>query len=195
MMLANIVNGRRPKGEKGPRTTLLVASQNLLNQWKKEIDTHTDGTLHIMKYGPGNRIDSNRCFEVLEGHDIVLTTYTEIMRSYPKNEPPITCQTTEDKIDWWKEVYETQRGVLHRMIFQRIVLDEAQAIKNHTSRTSIACRALMAEHRVRSPSIFLQSLKYLLTTRVSVGSQWDPNTQRAHRALPLLQVSQCTTHW
>jgi SNF2 family DNA or RNA helicase len=141
MMLANIVNGRRPKGEKGPRATLLVASQNLLNQWKKEIETHTDGTLKIMKYSSGNRIDSNRCFEILEGHDIILTTYTEIMRSYPKNEPPITCQTTEDKIDWWKNVYETQRGVLHRMIFQRIVLDEAQAIKNHTSRTSIACRA------------------------------------------------------
>ena len=189
MMLANIVNGRRPKGEKGPRTTLLVASQNLLNQWQKEIETHTDGKFKIMKYGPGNRIDSNCCFEILEGHDIILTTYTEIMRSYPKNEPPITCQTTEDKVNWWKEVYETRRGVLHRMIFQRIVLDEAQAIKNHTSRTSIACRALMAEHRVRFPSLSLLSPKYLLTARVSVGSQRDSNTQRAHRALPLLQVS------
>ena len=31
--------------------------------------------------------------------------------------------------------------------FHRIVLDEAQAIKNHFSRTSIACRALMARHK------------------------------------------------
>ena len=186
MMLANIVNGRRPKGEQGPRTTLLVAGQNLLNQWKNEIKTHTDGTLNLMTYSSGNRIDSNCCFEILKGHDIILTTYTEIMRSYPKNEPPITCQTTEDKIDWWKHVYEKQRGVLHRMIFQRIVLDEAQAIKNHTSRTSIACRALMAEHRVRYASPSLLSLKYPLTSRVTVGTQWNPNTQRAHRALPLL---------
>lgn len=141
------MNGRRHKGEKGPKTTLLVAGQNLLNQWAKEIDTHTDGSLTVMKYSSGNRLDSNICMEVLQKHDIILTTYTEIMRSYPKNEPPIECQTAEEKIAWWKEVYENDRGVLHRMLFQRIVLDEAQAIKNHTSRTSIACRALMAEHR------------------------------------------------
>lgn len=69
------------------------------------------------------------------------------MRSYPKNEPPIDCQTAEQKISWWKQTYESNRGVLHRMQFYRIVLDEAQAIKNYKSRTSIACRALMAEHR------------------------------------------------
>jgi SNF2 family DNA or RNA helicase len=143
MMLANIVNGRRPKGEKGPRTTLLVASPNLLTQWSKEIELHTDGTLNVMKYSYGNRLDSNNALDVLESHDIILTTYTEVMRSYPKNEPPITCQSAEDKATWWKEVYENRRGILHRVFFQRIVLDEAQAIKNHTTRTSIACRGLM----------------------------------------------------
>lgn len=69
------------------------------------------------------------------------------MRSYPKNEPPIECQTTEEKVAWWKEVYEENRGTLHRIMFHRVVLDEAQAIKNHMSRTSIACRALLAEHK------------------------------------------------
>lgn len=108
---------------------------------------HTNGTLKVMKYSSGNRIDSNRCMDILGNHDVILTTYSEIMRSYPKNQPPITLQTAEEKIAWWKNKYETERGVLHRMMFQRIVLDEAQAIKNHTSRTSIACRALMAEHR------------------------------------------------
>lgn len=138
------MNGRRPKGEKGPRTTLLVANQNLLNQWAKEINLHTDGTLKVIFHVPGNRLESNRAADVLEGHDIVLTTYTEIMKSYPKNEPPISCQTTEDKMEWWKNEWEKHRGILHRVIFQRIVLDEAQAIKNHTTRTSVACRALMA---------------------------------------------------
>lgn len=37
--------------------------------------------------------------------------------------------------------------VLTQSQFHRIVLDEAQAIKNHQSRTSIACRALMARHK------------------------------------------------
>ncbi|KAH7088900.1 SNF2 family N-terminal domain-containing protein [Paraphoma chrysanthemicola] len=146
MMLANIVNGQPPKGQH-PRTTLLVASPALLTQWAKEIEQHTNYGLKIMRYSSGNRLDSNQPFEVLKHHDIILTTYHEIMRSYPKNEPPIDCQTAEQKIAWWKSVYENQRGVLHRMMFLRVVLDEAQAIKSHISRTSIACRALMAKHK------------------------------------------------
>jgi hypothetical protein len=85
--------------------------------------------------------------EILKQHDIILTTYAEVMRSYPKNEPPIECQTVEQKMAWWKDVFETQRGILHRMMWLRVVLDEAQAIKNHTGRTSIACRALIARHK------------------------------------------------
>jgi SNF2 family DNA or RNA helicase len=146
MMLANIVNGQ-PKKAVHPRTTLLVASPSLLSQWAQEIDQHTDCGLKVMRYGSGTRIDSNAAFDVLQSHDIILTSYHEVMRSYPKNEPPIECQTAEQKIDWWKTQYETQRGVLHRMMFLRIVLDEAQMIKNHQGRTSIACRALIAQHK------------------------------------------------
>ena len=146
MTLANIVNGR-PAPSAPVRTTLLVASPNLLTQWAREIDTHTGCGLKIMRYGAGNRLDSNQTFEILRQHDIILTTYSEVMRSYPKNEPPIECQTAEQKIAWWKDTYDKKRGVLHRMQFYRIVLDEAQAIKNHIGRTSIACRALMAYHR------------------------------------------------
>jgi len=147
MMLANIVNGQPRKNTGQDRTTLLVASPALLGQWGKEIEQHTDCGLKVMKYGAGNRIDSNAAFEVLKHHDIILTSYSEVMKSYPKNEPPIECQTAEQKIDWWKKTYDSQRGVLHRMRFLRIVLDEAHAIKNYQGRTSIACRALMAQHK------------------------------------------------
>jgi SNF2 family DNA or RNA helicase len=146
MMLANIVNGQPPKGHY-PRTTLLVASPSLLLQWAREIEQHTDCKLKVMRYGAGTRLDSNVAPEILKVHDIILTTYTEIMRSYPKNEPPIECQTAEQKLDWWKTTYERDRGPLHKMMFLRVVLDEAQAIKNHTGRTSIACRAVMAHHK------------------------------------------------
>jgi SNF2 family DNA or RNA helicase len=145
MMLANIVNGKAAKGE--VKTTLLVASPNLLTQWAREIETHTDCGLKVLRYGPGTRLSSNCDHKVLLEFDIVLTTYHEILRSYPKNEPPIWAQTAEQKIEWWKKIYETQRGILHRVPFYRIVLDEAQAIKNHVARTSIACRALLAKHR------------------------------------------------
>lgn len=146
MMLANIVNGLPPKGSQ-PRTTLLVASPALLTQWDKEIQEHTNCGLSVLRYGAGTRLQSNDTSNILSGIDIILTTYGEIMKSYPKNEPPIECQTAQQKIEWWKEVYDKERGVLHRTMFLRIVLDEAQAIKNHQARTSIACRALMAHHK------------------------------------------------
>jgi SNF2 family DNA or RNA helicase len=146
MMLANIVNGQPPKG-RHPRTTLLVASPALLSQWANEIEQHTNCGLRILRYGSGTRLDSNNPMEILKNNDIVLTTYSEVMKSFPKNEPPIECQTVEQKFAWWKTTYENERGLLHRMMFLRIVLDEAQAIKNHLGRTSIACRALMAHHK------------------------------------------------
>jgi hypothetical protein len=131
----------------GTRTTLLVASPALLTQWAAEIQQHTNCDMKVIRYGAGMRVDSTDAKTILEGHDIVLTTYSEVMRSYPKNNPPIECQTAEQKIAWWKEVYMSHRGILHTIKFKRVVLDEAQAIKNHTSRTSIACRALMAAHK------------------------------------------------
>jgi len=133
--------------DRGPKTTLLVASPALLTQWAAEIEQHTARELRVMRYSAGNRVDSTHALELLQTHDIILTTYGEVMKSYPKNVPPIECQTAEQKIAWWKETYENRRGVLHRIHFKRVVLDEAQAIKNHQARTSIACRALRACHK------------------------------------------------
>lgn len=100
-----------------------------------------------MRYGPGTRVDSTNASSILGGHDIILTTYNEIMKSHPKNEPPIDLKTDKEKEEWWRKTWEEKRGVLHRMMFLRVVLDEAQQIKNPTGYTSIACRALMAHHK------------------------------------------------
>ena len=32
-------------------------------------------------------------------------------------------------MEWWKQYYEAERGLLHRIIFFRVVLDECQAVK------------------------------------------------------------------
>jgi len=69
------------------------------------------------------------------------------MRSYPKAEVPLELQTAAEKHAWWTEYRKKHQGVLHDVHFHRVVLDEAQAIKNYKSYTSIACRALMGEHK------------------------------------------------
>lgn len=68
------------------------------------------------------------------------------MKSYPKAVVPTELTTAAQKDAWWREFYDQKRGVLHRVKWLRVVLDEAQAIKNHKSHTSMACRALTAKH-------------------------------------------------
>ena len=73
---------------------------------------------------------------------MILTTYGEVIASYPKFSPPPEIITFDKKREWFKRELEQNRGLLHRINFYRIVLDEAQAIKNHLSQTSKAVRAL-----------------------------------------------------
>jgi SNF2 family DNA or RNA helicase len=47
----------------------------------------------------------------------------------------------------WLAKSKLLEGDLHRMEWYRVVLDEAHAIKNNTSRTSIACQNLNAKFR------------------------------------------------
>ena len=153
MMLANIINGR-PQGRSKTRTTLVVASPALVSQWFKEIRDHCHtkrehkhGLGKVMVYKAGNRIQSNDDIAYLEESDIVLTTYYEVSKSYPKAVIPPEKVTAHQKEEWWRDHYEQEKGILHRIKFLRVCLDEAQAIKNRSSHTSIACRALQARHR------------------------------------------------
>lgn len=72
------------------------------------------------------------------------TTYQEIISSYPKLTMP-KGENDDEVRKRWEEAWNKGRGVLHKVHFHRVVLDEAHAIKNHRSQTSIACRSLMAK--------------------------------------------------
>jgi SNF2 family DNA or RNA helicase len=149
-MLTNIVNGKSLQKNKC-RTTLIVASAALVSQWRREItekvytDRESSHGLGRVKEFHGN-LRSNQEIEELMECDIVLTTYTQVQKSYPKAEIPAEYTTASQKNEWWKKYFETERGILHRIKWHRIVLDESQAIKNHKSLTARACIALSAKH-------------------------------------------------
>ncbi|KAK8160923.1 SNF2 family N-terminal domain-containing protein, partial [Phyllosticta citrichinensis] len=153
MTLSCIVNDllfRRRTKEPGPRTTLIVVPSTLVAQWRSEIEKHVkvkENKMKVMTYRSGSRIDSNDGPEMLASYDIVVTTYYEVMHSFPKGEIPLHLQTSEEKARWWKKFFDKHKGLLHHVEFRRIVLDEAQQIKNHKGRTSLACRQILAELR------------------------------------------------
>ncbi|TKA83177.1 hypothetical protein B0A55_00717 [Friedmanniomyces simplex] len=152
MMLANIVNGK-PKKQSKYRATLIVASRALITQWAHEIEKHTLSNREHKSHGlrwvrnhAGHRLSTNDNIAEMEQYDVVLTTYTEVLKSYPSRDIPPELVTAKQKADWWAETFENEKGDLHHVHWFRVVLDEAQAIKNHLSTTSKACRALESTH-------------------------------------------------
>ncbi|KAI9723156.1 MAG: hypothetical protein M1828_004259 [Chrysothrix sp. TS-e1954] len=157
MSLAVIVNHRPPGRSSGAlNTTLIVTPASITFQWLEEIHNHVNRfDKGQNKYGIGLSMRYSRAMinaqpdpvGYMATHDIVVTTYAEVLGSYPKAEPPIELQTAQEKDAWWRNYFFEHRGHLHAMRWRRIILDEATAIKNHTSWTSKACLQLQAEYR------------------------------------------------
>ncbi|KFY34561.1 hypothetical protein V494_06643 [Pseudogymnoascus sp. VKM F-4513 (FW-928)] len=128
------------------KATLIVVPAGLLSQWETEIKIHVDEKVFpkVMPYKASSRISIN----ILSDCDIVLTSFTEVMNSWPfpnsREEQADAKKIGEDK---WDQNHDSEKGDLHRVKWYRIVLDEAQAIKNHRSRTSVACHKLDSTNR------------------------------------------------
>ncbi|CAG8493904.1 3556_t:CDS:10 [Acaulospora morrowiae] len=107
------------------KSTLIVAPTALIHQWEAEILDKTEpGTFRVHVYhGPGK---AN--LRELKKYDIVITTYQTLIRDLP-DDP------------------EEDKGPMFRVTWFRVVLDEAQNIKNRLSRISKGCAALNTIHR------------------------------------------------
>jgi SNF2 family DNA or RNA helicase len=148
MAIANIVDGRPDEGEEA-RATLIVAPSSLIAQWKSEIAKHAEDRYinRVMIYRSSKVPDSSEPELFLTQHDIVITSYHEVMKSMPDLTPPPDITDDAAKARWVKAHFEANKGALHRVKWHRLVLDEAHAIKNHTSKTSIACWKLRGKFR------------------------------------------------
>lgn len=161
MALANIVNGRpnprivsgRDIREDQAYTTLVVVTPALLTQWQEEIKRHVERTNRGRGWGFQSMMvyTERHCGQFDEAdllaHDIVLTTYNEVGRSWPAEDIPEGIPDSGPaKDEWLQEHFYGLRGLLHKTTFLRVCLDEAHMIRNADTRVSVACRALMAEH-------------------------------------------------
>jgi SNF2 family DNA or RNA helicase len=129
-MLTNIINGKSLQ-KVNCRATLIVASAALVSQWRREITekVYTDkenkhGVGRVKEYHASAQLKSNQEIEELMECDIVLTTYSQVQKSYPKAEIPAKYTTAEQKNEWWKKHYEEERGPLHRVKWFRVVLGQ-----------------------------------------------------------------------
>ncbi|XP_042029691.1 helicase-like transcription factor CHR28 isoform X2 [Salvia splendens] len=161
--------GRPPAG------TLIVCPTSVLRQWSEELFNKVtrEADLSVLIYHGGNRIKDPI---ELAKYDVVITTYAIVSMEVPK-QPAVDenddqfgtpfqgCSSSKKRkaletasskksarskkstkqID--NELFETLSGPLAKVGWYRVVLDEAQTIKNHRTQVARACWGLRAKRR------------------------------------------------
>ncbi|ETN42213.1 uncharacterized protein HMPREF1541_04154 [Cyphellophora europaea CBS 101466] len=149
MSIANIIDGR-PDDEEQLRATLIVAPNAILTQWMHQITQHSGNnypknyTIFKSRNLAGLGYDP---VAMLGSFDIVITSYSELLKSMPKKLYPAWLTTPAAKEKWWEDHFQATKGILHQVKWRRIILDEAQQIKNHESRTSESAWRLSGKYR------------------------------------------------
>lgn len=151
------------------RITLIVTPLALVHQWVDEIITKTEkNKLRVLKHHGPNRTKNPAIFK---HYDVVVTTYQVVASDMPstgdkkkkkkkpkrKNSMDGFIENDEGEDD--EEVEEKEEfpskycplkkdhGPLFQINWHRVVLDEAQFIKNRTTKASISCATLSSVKR------------------------------------------------
>ncbi|MFE9325812.1 DEAD/DEAH box helicase [Nocardia sp. NPDC052278] len=109
-----------PGGDGAPGPTLLVCPMSVVGNWQREAERFAPDLRVLVHHGVG-RESGTELDEAVAGADLVITTYSLLAR---------------DAVE------------LARQQWDRVVLDEAQHIKNAGTRQAKAARALPARHRL-----------------------------------------------
>ncbi|CAO2842686.1 unnamed protein product [Amaranthus hypochondriacus] len=152
--------------------TLVVCPTSVLRQWAEELKTKvtSEGNLSVNVYHGSNRIKDP--YE-LANYDVVLTTYSIVSMEVPKQtlqakdaddgqnsevEEALVQINKKRKQSSTSDKKRSKRGMdnasvesvvrpLAKVGWFRVVLDEAQSIKNHRTRVAQACWGLRAKRR------------------------------------------------
>ncbi|KAK2644149.1 hypothetical protein Ddye_019344 [Dipteronia dyeriana] len=153
--------------------TLVVCPTSVLRQWAEELRTKvtSKGSLSVLVYHGSNRTKDHL---QLAKYDVVITTYSIVSMEVPKqplvdkeeddqivktegdDTPPRYCSSglkrkyplgSKQKKGADGKLLEIVSGPLAKVGWFRVVLDEAQSIKNHRTQVARACWGLRAKRR------------------------------------------------
>ncbi|KAF4976216.1 hypothetical protein FZEAL_7079 [Fusarium zealandicum] len=128
-----------------PKTNLIVGPVALIRQWEEEIQTKTKLSHRLSVFVYHNKKTTT---DELLNYDVVLTTYGTIAQELKRLDKYIE-ENADRNIDYSDKTFLMKCPLLHprKAHFYRIILDEAQCIKNKDTRTAKACTRLRATYR------------------------------------------------
>ncbi|GAO16068.1 hypothetical protein UVI_02054120 [Ustilaginoidea virens] len=128
-----------------PKTNLIIGPLSLIRQWEDEIKKKTKVTHRLSVFVYHNKKATT---DELLKYDVVLTTYGTIAQELKRYEKFIE-ENNDRNIDFKDRSVASRFPLLHpeKAVFHRIILDEAQCIKNRNTRTAKACHQLKATYR------------------------------------------------
>ncbi|XP_050373282.1 helicase-like transcription factor CHR28 isoform X2 [Argentina anserina] len=156
--------------------TLVVCPASVLRQWARELDEKVaeEAKLSVLVYHGGSR---TRNLEELAGYDVVLTTYAIVTNECPKRPLVDEDEADEKNVEQYglssdfsinkkrkkasivgkkgkkgrkgfdSSTFDCDSGPVAKVSWSRVVLDEAQTIKNHRTQVARACCSLRARTR------------------------------------------------
>lgn len=167
------------KATSRPKTNLIVAPLALLRQWDEEIRSkiRSSHKLSTMIYH-GKKSTT----EELLMYDVVLTTYGTLAAEL-KRLDRLLLENGDRQVDFNDKAISAKLPLLHptKAVFHRIILDEAQCIKNKETKTAKAAYRLRSTYRwcltgtpMMNGVFELFSLLHFL--RIKPYSQWTQFT-------------------
>jgi SNF2 family DNA or RNA helicase len=121
------------------KTTLICTPVALLRQWYNEIHTKTDPPLNVYIHHASTRGKKARTAKDLLKYDVVLTTYTTVAYEWKAHDKYLHADPP-GSIARPNNLFLDTR-------WYRIILDEAQVIKNRNTQTAKGVCSLDAEYR------------------------------------------------
>lgn len=122
--------------------TLVVTPAGLISQWKHEIEQllNQGHRRHRVFVYHGDKTGRTGTFHLLNQHDIVLTTFGTVAAELRR-----TCHRPSAHSTIPSDPGLSILGPVSK--WHRVILDEAQCIKNDRSKTAMACCAIDATYR------------------------------------------------
>ncbi|KAI3716916.1 hypothetical protein L1987_68144 [Smallanthus sonchifolius] len=130
--------------------TLVVCPTSVLRQWNEELQNKviSEANLSVLMYYGVNRTKDP--FELAK-YDVVITTYAIVSIEVPKQPLDEDDDDTQIKISPTKKrkypPTESTDCPLAKLRWFRVILDEAQSIKNYKTQAARACWGLRAKRR------------------------------------------------